>query len=357
MWRCKRSGGERVGARSGTRPGCPAASAPSAPIRWAGTARPRSRANRCGSAGRTAPRCGRRRNPPRCAGRRAHAAWPPCRPRRRPRRSRAAPLAAMVRRVSAKLGLHEDVARAWARCRPAGRRGRAVAAQLVGRDRPVGRHPVVHRPALGGEADRRLQQLVQPLGAVRRQQRLPRADRAGHGHGVRPGVVDRGDPLAFEPVDRGRRRRPARTVQRHHRLAGLLPQAEAVAADARSIAARSRPAPTPPPRPRPARCPRPAARPAPSASRRAWTSRPWRGSHRPASGPADGDRAWRLVPHPSPAWQQRRIGHDRPMEHSQHGRLRPPRHPRGDDQGRAALPGGAQARDQAVDRFRRRRSG
>ncbi len=127
---------------------------------------------------------------------------------------------------------------------------------------------------------------------MRGEQRLPRVDRARHGHAVGGGVVDRGDALLFVPVDGGGRGRAARAVQRDH-LAGRRPahRGRSNHRRCRWIAARSRTARRRRPPPRPARCRRRAAHRARSAWRPAWRSRPCRASRRPGCGRESGNRA------------------------------------------------------------------
>ncbi len=141
----------------------------------------------------------------------------------------------MLRDAAQRLGqrrLTEDVARLRRRA-VRQERVRAVLAQLRLQPLPVPRHIRVHRPAIGGVADRRLQQLVEALAAMRLQQRLPGVDRARHGDGMRRGVLQRRDAVLFVPVDRGGGRCAAGAIQREHLAgAGRRIQAEAVAADA-----------------------------------------------------------------------------------------------------------------------------
>ena len=85
------------------------------------------------------------------------------------------------------------------------------AAQLLDLQRPVPRDARVHRKALFGAADRRLQQFVEALGAVGVQQQLPAGDGARNGDGVRRDVVARGGTQSLDRVDRGRRGRTGRS--------------------------------------------------------------------------------------------------------------------------------------------------
>jgi len=132
-----------------------------------------------------------------------------------------------------------DEAVSLARRAPAGEESvRPGAAQLVGEVVPVGGDAMMHRPAVGGEPDRRLQQFSQRLGAVRGKQRLPGGHRAGDGHGMRRGVLEGRHPVLLVPVDRAGRGGAPRAVERDHAATplGAAPggrvQAEAVAADA-----------------------------------------------------------------------------------------------------------------------------
>ena len=112
------------------------------------------------------------------------------------------------------LGLDEQVADR--RRLPAGQEFlRPVVAQLAGCQRPVVRHAGMHRPAFRGIADGGLEQLVQPLGAVRCAQGFPGGHRARHGHAMGRGVFQRGDAGALEEIHAGAGRRPAGAVHRH----------------------------------------------------------------------------------------------------------------------------------------------
>ena len=81
--------------------------------------------------------------------------------------------------------------------------------ELLRGARPVVRDPAMDDVSLLGIADGGLEDLVEALGPVVREQPLPGADRARHGDGVRALEVDGVDALLLEPLDARRSRRPA----------------------------------------------------------------------------------------------------------------------------------------------------
>ena len=98
--------------------------------------------------------------------------------------------------------LDENVALPW---RPAAGEEELVprAAELLDLQRPIPRHPRVHRKALFGAADRRLQQFVEALGPMSVEQQLPAGNGAGDSDGVRRVMVARGGTCGFDRIDRG----------------------------------------------------------------------------------------------------------------------------------------------------------
>ena len=173
------------------------------------------------------------------------------------------------------------------------------------------------------------------------------------------------DAVLLVPVDGGGGRRPAGAVQRDD-LAGRRPahRGRSSRRRCRWIAARSRTARRRRPPRRPARCRRRAARRARSAWRPAWRSRPCRAWRRPGCGRAGGSRAYgaslRMVVAEwsgmlATAASMAVMATDHVADWSGGTmaetialwRFRAGRHPRRHHRRRAAVPGGAQAGDQA----------
>ena len=182
---------------------------------------------------------------------------------------------------------------ALARRAAAGQKERVPgAAQLVLVHRPIPGHTLVHRKAVLRAADGGQEQFVEALGPVGVQQQLPAGDGAWDGDAVRRNVVWWSWPRGFDRVERSGPRRPAGAVDGDDLAAARQRvEAEAIAAESRSIAARRPRAPRRPQQPRRRRCRRRARPRSRSARRSAWRSPPSRSRNRRGCVRSDGSPA------------------------------------------------------------------